>query len=201
MWAEWVDIVEDILTIGALVGVIWSAVSFIRRVSRQRQEERDGAVSEWRKVAIHRIVSNSEQFMDISEILHGLMAESFDSPVEIKKGDLTEPVARRVLMEMVSDGVIGQRWPDHFGIVQLPRDITLGAVSDNIRGNLAARTAYEEIRKHPGRFTSNELYLEVGMSHSLTESDFELAILTLENTSAAKRDKDGKWLPIKSREA
>ncbi|WP_171128153.1 MULTISPECIES: hypothetical protein [unclassified Ruegeria] len=184
----------------ALIGAIWSAKEFV--VSRQRAKELSRAqkTDHWRKLAIHQVLMTSEQFLSTSQVTEQLRASSFDQNIEIKKNELSLPSVRSVLMEMVADGTIGQVFPDHYGIVQIPRDITVGAVADNIRGNRAARDAFAEILKHPGRFTTQELFEEIGGNFDLSSSDFALAILVLEQNHAAKRDQAGKWSPTSSKE-
>ncbi|WP_187428672.1 hypothetical protein ROLI_012290 [Roseobacter fucihabitans] len=197
---EAIKLAEQTLILAALLGVVWSAVGFIKGQKEETERRQSDQLSKWRKIAVHQLVANSEPYLSVAEVMNKLRARSFETSLNIRKEDLSEDSVRQLMMEMVQAGILGQVYPDRFGIVQLPLDITVGAVADNIHARYAAKNAFREIFKHPKRFSSEELYSELKPTPPMDLSDFVLSLLNLENHGAAKRGPDGKWFPVTHKE-
>ncbi len=198
-WADGISFIEQGLTLAALVGVVYSAIEFVRGTIAQRESCRRAEVDQWRKASVQRIVTRSPDFLSVESITQALRSQSFDAPIDIEKNELTVEAVRVLLMEMVKDGIVGQVWNDMYGLVQIHRDVTLSATIANVKGSIAVRTAFAHIHENPGRYLTEELFSKVDPALDISLPDFVLAISDLEFRSVAKKDPDGKWSPVVSK--
>lgn len=195
-WADFISYSEDLLTLTALVAVTYAGVEFVLGLRAARESRRAAQVASWRKASVQRIVSKSESFMTTGEITAALRSTSFDEPFDIKKAELTDESVRLLMLELVRDGVLGQVWPDSYGITQLPRDITLPVVAAGVRGNMAVRGAFALIHEHPGHYTDQSLHEKLRDQVGLSLPDFVLAVSDLDQRKVATKGADGKWSPV-----
>ena len=195
-WDSFISFGGQLLTLTALVGVTWSAIEFVRSAVTARSEKRAEQVAQWRKASVHKIVANSYDFLTVDQITSTLRSESFEAPIDIKKSELTVEAVRRLIMDLVTERVLCQVWPDKYGIQQVQFDVTRPVAEAGVKGNLALRGAFASIHKHPGRYSDEELYSERDTKLDLSLPDFILALSELEARKVAKKTPDGKWTPI-----
>ena len=192
-WADAIGLASDILTITALLGAVWSAIVFVKKIRADQRAEHAARVSDWLKVELHKLIATSEQMLTVEEAVSALRTGSFVTDIQFTKKDLSEPNVRLQLMQLVQNGVLGQRWPDKFGITQLPHDPGGVIIAEQIKANRAVRHAFRLILDYPGHYTDKRLWEEVGRSSELSESDFYLAISDLRTKSVASKSNDGRW--------
>lgn len=190
-----INYTEDGLTIAALMGAVWSAVAFVKSLSLQKEQARSSEVSDWLQVEIHRIVSTSEQMLSAQVIADQLRSASFRSEVDIQKSDLSDNNVYLALLKLVERGIVGQRWPELFGLEQLPYDPTIGITADAARASYAARNVFAAVSENPGEYTDDLLWSKFGEMSGLVKSDFLLAVGDLIQKQAAYKDDNGKWRP------
>ncbi|MCE2749327.1 MAG: hypothetical protein LW715_11335 [Rhodobacter sp.] len=195
-WEELFGGVEQVLTLTALAGVTYSAFEFVKGIKQRREAARKSEVESWLKMRVQEIIATSQDYLNVIEILAKLRSTSFDSEVDVKKNELTESSVRLLLIQMVSEGVVGQVWPDSYGIIQIPRDVSLPLAAIHIRVNFAVRQSWALIHEHPGRYTSDELYERVGIGLELSKPDFLLAISDLDTRGIARLGAGLKWTPL-----
>jgi hypothetical protein len=195
-WDGFISGVEQTLTLTALAGVTYSAFEFVRSIWQRRETARRSDVDAWIKMRVQEIIATSHDFLKLGEILEKLRSTSFDAAVDVKKNELTEASVRLLLIQMVTEGVIGQVWPDSYGITQIPRDISLPLAAIHVRGNFAVRQSWALIHEHPGRYTSDELYERVGKGLELSKPDFLLAVSDLDARGIARVGANQKWSPL-----
>ena len=184
---------EQLLTLAALFGVTYSAIEFIRSSRSSREAKRASLVTQWRKANIQRIISLSPDFMCANEITDALRSRSFDTPIDIRKNELTVESVRVLLIDLVKDQIVGQVWNDLYGLAQIQRDITLPMAVAGVKGNLAVRSAFGMIHEHPGRYTDQELFTKIGPDLGMSMSDFVLSMSDLDARNVARKGPDGKW--------
>jgi hypothetical protein len=191
-WGEGVELAKDILTLVALFGAVWSAVSFVRKIASDREAERRKNIARWLNVEIHKLIATSEKMLTVDQVVAELRKGSFVSEIEFEKSDLSEAKVRLQLLQLVERGILGQRWPDKFGITQLPFDISGEATAEMIKANRVVREAFNLIWKHPGQYDLDRLWKEVGERSEMNQSDFALAIFDLESKGVASRLENGR---------
>ena len=197
-WTEFIVKVEGFLTLTALATAIGAGVEFIRSIRTAREVKRTSQVNAWRKASVQRLICKSEDYMTTAEITAALRSSSYDISFDINKDELTDEAVRLLLLELIRENVIGQIWPDSYGITQLPRDITLPMAAAHVRGNMAVRGAFALIHEHPNHYTDEMLFQKLKDNVGLSMPDFLLAISDLDTRSFAKKSSDGKWSAVVS---
>ena len=190
---------EQILTLIALIGVVWSAIEYFKSQRKTRAIEAERRVADWRKIAIHEIVARASHFMSVSDIVGALRSNSFDTELDIQKTDLTDTSVRSVLMEMVSSGIVAQIYPDRYGLVQNPRSASQDLAQEKITLNQVVREAYAIIHMNDGVFKSEDLQRQIDTAKPYSLTDFELMLLELERIFAAERGENERWKILKNK--
>lgn len=198
-WDQFIRYGEDVLTLTALAAATYAGIEFVRGLRAARESKRAAQVDAWRKASVQKIVAKSEAFMTTGEITSALRSDSFDAPFDIRKNELTNDSVRLLMLDMVRDQVLGQVWPDSYGITQLPRDITLPVVAAGVRGNMAVRGAFALIHDRPGHYTDHALHEKLKEQVGLSLPDFVLAVSDLDTRNVAKKGPDDKWSPVVNR--
>ena len=187
------------MALSALAAATYAGVEFVLSARAASEAKRTIQVDYWRKASLQKIVSSSEAFLSTSQITSALRSSSFDSAIDIKKNELTNDSVRLLILDLIRDGVLGQVWPDSYGITQLPRDISLPMVAAGVRGNMAVRAAFALIHEHPGHYTDISLFEKTKDNIGLSLPDFVLSISDLDARNVAKKGTDGKWSPVVNR--
>ncbi len=198
-WSKFISYGEDVLTLTALAAATYAGIEFVRGLRAARECKRAAQVDAWRKASVQKIVAKSEAFMTTGEITSALRSNSFDAPFDIRKNELTDDAVRLLMLDLVRDRVLGQVWPDSYGITQLPRDITLPVVAAGVRGNMAVRGAFALIHEHPGYYSDHALHEKLKDQVGLSLPDFVLAVSDLDARNVAKKGPDGKWSAVVNR--
>lgn len=190
--AEWI---EDVLTIAALVSVIWAAIAFVKARVDEREQIRTRKLSQWRKVTVQQLLHISERFVSVPDILAGLRSSSFDTNINIKKEELNEQEVRMLLMEMVEAGVAKQLWGDRYGISHF--DFSSELAERQVITTRVCKSAYEYIYEMPGAYTTVKLYEKINrtLELTLTLADFDLMLSSLSQHDAAHEDNNARWRP------
>jgi hypothetical protein len=198
-WDQFIGHGQEVLTLTALASATYAACEFIRSVWDVREKNRKLLVNEWRKVSVQLIVAASEPFMTAEQITSELRSKSFEAPFDIRKNELTVEAVRMLILELIRDGILGQIWPDSYGIIQIPRDVTLPMAVAGVKGSFAVRQAFALIHEHPGRYDDEELFARIGHNLGVTLPDFILAISDLDSRNVANKGPGGKWSPVLNR--
>lgn len=197
--AEFAEHAQQLLTIAALIGAVWSAVVFVRSVYNRTEAERVSQLNSWRKAGVHKLLHSSRMFMPIDEITSRLRSESFDSSIDVKKNELTPEIVRLLLLEMLEAGTVQQLWGDLFGIknndpsvVNADRAVLTWSVINH---------AYRLISLAPGHLSTEQLYNEIKNDVDLPKESFVLMLHQLRSMGVAAVSVDGKWKPLETTEA
>lgn len=195
-WQSVVDWSEELLTLIALLGAIWSAVAFVRKLGEDREAARQARVNVWRKAKIQEIQHQSPEFLSVTDMTQKLRSSSFDASFDIKKEELSEQAVRLILLEMIRDGILFQVWGDKYGLQQQRFDPTAQMADVQAASYRYYRRAFELILKYPGHYTDDSLFDEVVGTEDFAKSDFILAISELVGRQLARKNEHGKWQPL-----
>jgi hypothetical protein len=188
-----VTIAQQLLTLAALAGAVWSAFLFIRGVAEKREASRIELLKAWRKAGVHKLLHSSRMFMPIDEITSRLRSESFDTSIDVKKNELTPEVVRLLLLEMLESGSIQQVWGDHFGIKNNDPAV-INADRAVVTWNVLNH-AFRLISLAPGHLSIDQLYAEINKEVDIPKESFVLMLLQLKSMGAASLSPEGKWMP------
>lgn len=184
---------EDILTLVALLGAVWSAYLFVSKIYQDKDETRRIELSKWRKSTVQHIMTTSPDFLTTQQITARLRDSSFEQEFDIKKSELTDQNVRLLLIEMVTERILFQIYDDFYGIQQQKFDPSAQLAADNVKANQMYRAAFELIDRYPGHYTDEKLFEEIGKDSGLTRSDFVLAISDLRIRDIAEKNEVGAW--------
>ncbi|MEM9032839.1 MAG: hypothetical protein AAGB18_09345 [Pseudomonadota bacterium] len=192
---DFLVLIQHSLTVAALVGAIASAIAYLARWREDREVGRRAQVSEWRKLEVHRLLHSEPNFLTSSEVLGKLRDSSYETQLEIRKGELSSEEVRALLMAMVADGVLVQRHGDQYGVSQDKFDVGAVAVEEQLYGHLTAKNAVELIEKYPDHYTDEGLLADINAKTklSITRAQFLIATSDIENRGIAHRSDEGKW--------
>jgi hypothetical protein len=160
----------------------------------EREAARQNELAKWRRTSVHRLLQSSASFMTVPEITDALRSQSYDVPIEVRKGELTEATVRYLLLSMLETDVIKQLPGDRYGISHF--DYRAEIDERNAYSIRMAKGAYEFIFELPGAFTTEKLYEKVVLQQgvrNLSIPDFHLMLSQLTNIGAAFEDENGRW--------
>ncbi len=192
-----IALAEDFLTIAALLGVLWSAIAFVRKIGEDREDARQAKLTAWRKASAQRIMTLSPAFLTTEQITARLRSSSFDAPFDIRKDELTPETVRLLLMELVTDGIFFQQVNDFYGLEQ-PPVAALHASAAAGFADSAVKEAFRLIMRHPGSYTDDKLYEDVIPAEHremVKRADFIFALHGLTRSGAAQKTAAGRWEP------
>ena len=193
--AQAVQIAQQVLTLFALIGAIWSAFEFVKAILETKKTNRLNQLNSWRKAEIHHLLHKSRLFLSIDEITDNLRSLSFDTSIDVKKEELTSTVVRLILLEMLEAGTIQQLWGDHFGIKQ--NDPAVANAEREVLTWTLINQALRLISIAPGSLTTEALYealfREPSDKDSMPPYTFALIISKLSAMEVATVNADGKW--------
>jgi hypothetical protein len=195
-FAQLVGYAEQLLTLGALLGAIWSAYVFVKSVSERAEAARVSQLNAWRKAGVHKLLHSSRMFMAIDEITSRLRSESFDTSIDVRKNELTPEVVRLLLLEMLEAGTIQQIWGDHFGIKNNDPAV-INADRAVVTWNVINH-AYRLITLAPGHLSTDQLYDEINKEVDLPKESFVLMLHQLKTMGAASVSEHGKWASVET---
>jgi len=190
-----VDVSAGVLTLIALIGAIWSAFMFVKKIYEEREGARQNQVSRWRIATVQEIMMTSPDFLSTDQIKTKLRDSSFEQSFGVKKNELNERDVRLLLIEMVSTNIIMQVYGDLYGLQQHRFDPSARLAADNVVANDIFRESFDLIRRFPGHYTDEKLFDEIGESSGFRKSDFVLAISDLKIRGFAEKNENGAWVP------
>ena len=189
-WDSSISFLQDLLTIAALAGVVWSAFEFVRSFRRKAEQDREHEIAKWRRVSVHKILHSSPNFLGVNEILEKLKSSSFDEDFQIDKKAITERELRVVLLEGIRGGYFQQVWGDTYGVAR--RDPLVEKAFAELNNSDLLHSAYDLILFARGPLSTAEI-LERLARADVKESDFEIAMCELISRNLVQRLEDGRW--------
>ena len=193
IWDQWIAFTQQLLTLAALIGAVWSAVAFIRSLSEKRTLSRAKELSKWLKVSVHQLLQSSPEFMRVSDITTALRSSSYVTKLDIQKDELGEAEVRLLLLEMIETGTIAQLAGDQYGIRHRDQAAALDELAltrDNI-----VREAFAYANMAPGNFDTENLRQQVIRSIEVSAHNFAFILSGMAKDGIIRLNDEDKWEP------
>lgn len=154
----------------------------------------------WLQAALHQIFHESETpDLAFDELFEKVIGSAYmDEAVELTKSSFNRKYLRRLLVEMISKGVIEQTAHDVYSLklrVLSQQDILSRTLIEN---NAAADEIIRVVRNSPQTYNSRGLVDQLkNAGISLSQMQFEVLLKQLEEQfNLITRDDAGKWMPL-----
>jgi hypothetical protein len=188
-----VALAEQILTLAALAGAVWSAYAFIHSLAEKRELVRSADVAKWLKVSVHQLLQGSSNFLTISEITNALRSSSYVTKLEINKEELGEAGVRLLLLEMLEAGTIAQLAADQYGIRHRDPASTLDELA--VTKDQIVREAFAYANMAPGNFDTDSLRQQVCRAVEVSAHNFSFILSGMAREGILQLNQDGRWEP------
>ena len=103
-----VAVAEQILTLGALVSLIWAGFSFVLKLRSDAEARRSAFVSGWREARAHAVFhADADGRLTFEEFMTQMRSSGFATD-KVHREDISEESMRPILMGLLEKGVVEQ---------------------------------------------------------------------------------------------
>ena len=196
--ADFASTAEHVLTIIALLGAIWSAGTFVKKLMDDKENARKAQLAKWRMASVQKIMTTSPNYLTAKQITDMLRSSSFETEFEVEKDELSEEVVRLLLVEMVTNGILFQIYGDAYGLQQQRLyDPGLDASAEFLRNHRATMRGIDLISEYSAHFDDSSLYKKLASEghQDVSFSGFRSALYDAENRGLIATNDEMKWVP------